>query len=102
LLGIGPDGHVASLFPNDHAALTERIRRVVGVPRANVAPFVPRVSLTLPGLASTHEMLFLVAGPDKQAILQQILSGADLPASHAHAADGETLWLIDRAARPLN
>jgi len=102
LLGVGPDGHVASLFPNDAAALTERTRQVVGVPRANVAPFVPRVSLTLPSLASTHEMLFLVAGHDKQAILQQLLSGADLPASRARAADGETLWLIDQAARPLN
>ncbi|MEW6643961.1 MAG: 6-phosphogluconolactonase [Pseudomonadota bacterium] len=102
LLGVGSDGHVASLFPNDDAALTERARRVVGIAQANVAPFVPRVSLTLAGLASTCEMLFLVSGPDKRAILQQILSGADLPATHARAADGETLWLIDRAAKPLN
>lgn len=102
LLGVGPDGHVASLFPTDAAALAEQTRRVVAVPRANVPPFVPRVSLTLASLASTHEMLFLVSGSDKQPILQQIFSGADLPATRARAADGETLWLIDRPATPAN
>ncbi len=50
LLGIGPDGHTASLFP-DQATLSERSRLVVGVPEAGLEPFVPRVSLTLPALA---------------------------------------------------
>ncbi|MBR1218315.1 6-phosphogluconolactonase [Bradyrhizobium sp. U87765 SZCCT0131] len=102
LLGIGPDGHVASLFPNDAAALAERRKWVVGVPRANVSPFVPRVSLTFTSLASTSEMLFVVAGHDKQAVLQRLIAGADLPAAHARASDGETVWLIDEAARPAN
>ena len=61
LMGVGPDGHTASLFPGD-PALDETARWVVGVPKANVEPFVPRVTLTLPTLASCREMLFEVAG----------------------------------------
>lgn len=67
LMGAGPDGHTASLFPG-YPALEETQRWVVGVPKANVAPFVPRVSLTLPALASCREMLFEIAGHDKQPI----------------------------------
>ena len=50
LLGIGPDGHTASLFP-DQPTLSERSRLVVGVPEAGLEPFVPRVTLTFPALA---------------------------------------------------
>ncbi|MGL5167049.1 MAG: 6-phosphogluconolactonase [Afipia sp.] len=99
LMGIGPDGHTASLFPG-FPELTEHRKSVVGVPRANVAPFVPRVSLTLPCLASTREMLFLVSGRDKKDILGQALAGGDLPATRAQSAHGETIWLIDEAAAP--
>lgn len=95
LMGLGSDGHTASLFPNS-AALEEQQRWVVGVERAGLAPFVPRVTLTLPTLASTHEMLFLVSGEDKREILIRVLSGQDLPASRAHA-DGDLVWLINRA-----
>ncbi|WP_315838124.1 6-phosphogluconolactonase [Bradyrhizobium prioriisuperbiae] len=99
LLGVGPDGHTASLFPNA-AALKEHSRSVVGVAHANVAPFVPRVSLTLPCLAQTREMLFLAAGHDKQEILRRMFAGEDLPAGHARAAGGNTLWMLDQAAAP--
>jgi 6-phosphogluconolactonase len=101
LLGVGPDGHVASLFPNG-TAVRERDRWVVGVAHANVAPFVPRVSLTLPCLAQTREMLFLVAGADKQTILHRVFAGEDLPAGHARASDGDTIWMLDQAAVPAN
>jgi 6-phosphogluconolactonase len=100
LMGVGPDGHTASLFP-DYPALGETRRWVVGVPKANVEPFVPRVTLTLPALNSSREMLFEVAGPEKRAILTRVLDGENLPAGHAHST-GETTWLVDRAALPEN
>lgn len=98
LMGAGPDGHTASLFPN-YPAIEETRRWVVGVPKANVAPFVPRVSLTLPALASCHEMLFEIAGHDKQPILTRLLNGENLPALRARS-NGETVWLVDQAALP--
>jgi 6-phosphogluconolactonase len=100
LMGVGPDGHTASLFPG-YSALAETERWVVGVPEPHVEPFVPRVTLTLPALASCHEMLFEVAGADKRAILTRVLAGEDLPANRAHST-GMTTWLVDRAALPEN
>jgi 6-phosphogluconolactonase len=96
LMGVGPDGHTASLFPND-PALEETERWAVGVPRAHVEPFVARVTLTLPALGSCREMLFEVSGSDKRAILTRVLDGEDLPANRAISA-GETIWLVDKAA----
>jgi 6-phosphogluconolactonase len=98
LMGVGPDGHTASLFPGD-PALAETSRWVVGVPTANVEPFVPRVTLTLPALASSREMLFQIAGASKRAILTRLLANENLPANCARSA-GETIWLADRAALP--
>jgi len=96
LMGLGVDGHTASLFP--HApALDEKERWVVDVEKAGLEPFVPRVTLTFPLLASTREMLFLVSGRDKSEILGRVLSGEDLPASRARS-NGDLVWLVDRAA----
>ena len=64
LLGIGPDGHCASLFP-DQASLNERSRSVVGVEEAGLEPFVPRVSMTLPRLANAKQIVFLATGESK-------------------------------------
>ncbi len=100
LMGVGPDGHTASLFPGD-GALDETARWVVGIPRANVEPFVPRITLTLPTLASCREMLFEVAGADKRAILTRLFAAENLPANRARST-GETVWLVDRAAIPEN
>jgi len=96
LMGVGPDGHTASLFPDD-PALQETRRWVVGVARAHVEPFVPRVTLTLPALASCREMLFEVAGPDKRAIMARLLADENLPANRARAT-GNTVFLVDQAA----
>jgi 6-phosphogluconolactonase len=98
LMGVGSDGHTASLFPG-HAQVDETARWVVGVPEAGLDPFVPRVTLTLATLASTREMLFLVSGASKRDILARVLAGEDLPAAHARA-EGELVWLADRDAAP--
>lgn len=98
LMGVGPDGHTASLFPL-YPAIDETERWVVGVPEAHVEPFVPRVTLTLPALGSCREMLFEVAGPDKRAVLTRVLAGENLPANQAHSTE-ETVWLVDQAALP--
>jgi 6-phosphogluconolactonase len=98
-MGAGPDGHTASLFPGD-PALDERERWVVGVRSANVEPFVPRVTLTLPALSSCREMLFEVAGLEKRAILTRLFNGENLPANRARSIGGQTVWLVDKAACP--
>ena len=100
LMGVGPDGHTASLFPL-YPAVAETERWVVGVPKAHVEPFVPRVTLTLPALGSCREMLFEVSGADKRAILTRVLAGENLPANQARSI-GETIWLVDQAALPEN
>jgi 6-phosphogluconolactonase len=98
LMGLGPDGHTASLFPHS-PMLEEKQRWVVGVPKAGMEPFVPRVTLTFPALASTREMLFLVDSADKRSILGRVLDGEDLPAHRAHA-QGDLVWLMIAAAVP--
>ncbi len=95
LLGVGPDGHVASLFPGQQH--DDGDRWAIGVPKANVQPFVPRVSLTFSALASCRQMLFLVSGPEKREIFARVQRGDDLPATHMHS-NVLTTWLVDRAA----
>jgi len=97
LLGVGPDGHTASMFPG-YPALSETKRWVTGVPQAHVEPFVPRVTLTLPPLASCREMLFEVAGASKRAILDKLSKDESLPANQARSIAGESILLVDRAA----
>jgi 6-phosphogluconolactonase len=99
LLGLGPDGHVASLFPN-FATLNVIDRTVVGS-EAGHEPFVDRITLTLPRLCDTRELLFLVAGEDKAEAIKRAFAGTpsqETPGSLARSADGATRAILDRAA----
>ncbi|MCJ2112771.1 6-phosphogluconolactonase [Methylobacterium sp. HMF5984] len=96
LLGLGEDGHTASLFPGK-PALSETARLVAPVPEAGLAPFVPRVTLTYPALASSALVLFLVSGESKRAALRRLAAGEDLPAGRV-TSQGRIAWLLDAAA----
>jgi 6-phosphogluconolactonase len=97
LLGLGPDGHTASLFPGT-AALNENSRLVV----ANwVVQFQTyRITFTLPVLNRSACAMFLASGADKSNIVHEVLENpkADLPSQKVHPTDGRLLWLLDRAA----
>lgn len=102
LLGLGPDGHLASLFPGQET-LSERSRLVVGVPRAGLEPFVPRVSMTLPRLASARQIVFLVSGESKADAVRAAFGpdaqpDPNVPASLLPPLASEVTVLLDRAA----
>lgn len=98
LLGVGPDTHVASLFP-ELPAVRETERMVVGVRGAPKPPPV-RLSLTLPAIRAAREVWLLAAGEDKAGAVTMALSGAGELQAPAAGAYGRrrTLWLLDRAA----
>jgi 6-phosphogluconolactonase len=98
LLGVGPDTHVASLFP-EHPGVRETTRTVVGVRGAPKPPPV-RVSLTLPAIRAAREVWLLAAGEDKAEAVALALSGPGEIQAPASGAYGQhrTLWLLDRAA----
>lgn len=98
LLGVGPDTHVASLFP-EHPAVRETARTVVGVRGAPKPPPV-RISLTLPAIRAAREVWLLAAGEDKAEAVALALSGPGEIQAPASGATGQhrTLWLLDRAA----
>jgi 6-phosphogluconolactonase len=96
LLGLGEDGHTASLIPGT-SALDERHRWAVTV--VGVRP-EPRISLTYPVLDSSRHVAFLAAGGGKREILARVLAGDQaLPAARVSPV-GELTWFVDEAARP--
>jgi 6-phosphogluconolactonase len=98
LLGVGPDGHVASLFPN---APTLRRRKRVLPAEAGMEPFVDRVTLSLPTLRSAHEILFLLAGEAKAEAARRAFAeppSPETPASLVRSRHGRTTAILDRAA----
>ena len=99
LLGLGPDGHIASLFPN-FPTLDVTGRDVVGCEGGH-EPFVDRISMTLPRLCNTSELLFLVAGADKADAVARAFAAQPshaTPGSLARSAEGTTRAVLDRAA----
>jgi 6-phosphogluconolactonase len=99
LLGLGPDGHVASLYP-EQPTLDETERRVIGA-EARLQPFVDRITLTLPMLRAARAVLFLVAGADKAEAARRAFAGEPsraTPGSLVRAAEGTTTAVLDAAA----
>ena len=95
-LGMGPDGHTASLFPGDkslEAAPGELVRATEDPNGRNPHP---RLTLTLPAINSARLAVFTVAGASKSAAVAALVRGEDIPAARVHA--GHTTWLVDRAA----
>jgi 6-phosphogluconolactonase len=102
LLGIGPDGHTASMFP-DQDSLSEGSRLVAGVPQAGLEPFVPRVTLTLPGLALAGHIVFLVSGESKAEAVWRAFGPSARPDPHVPSSmvptvAGRVTVLLDAAA----
>jgi 6-phosphogluconolactonase len=99
LLGLGPDGHVASLFPNS-PGLAEAERRVIPSD-PKLEPFVERITLTPPPLRAARRVVFLVTGEDKADAVERALTGPpepSVPGSLIRADSGDTLAVLDRAA----
>jgi 6-phosphogluconolactonase len=99
LLGLGPDGHTASLFPGT-AALSETTRLVVANRVEKMKTF--RITLTLPVLNAAECVTFLVSGTDKAEVLKTVLEGdappEQYPAKMVRPAKGKLIWFLDRAA----
>jgi len=99
LLGLGPDGHVASLYP-EQPTLDETERRVVGA-EAHLEPYVDRITLTLPVLRRARAVLFLVTGENKADAAFDAFAGEPtraVPGSLVRATHGETVAVLDAAA----
>jgi 6-phosphogluconolactonase len=96
-LGLGPDGHIASLFPGT-AILKEHARWVGAV--IGVKP-EPRITLTYPALESSNQVALIVTGAAKRSVLERLLRGdPELPAAHLHPVRGTVHLFVDRAAAP--
>ena len=100
LLGLGDDGHTASLFPGS-PALSETGRRVMHVEHSQPPPpLVPRLTLTLPAINAAERAAFLVSGGSKAKILANVFSHPDkrLPAQLIRLDHGQIFWLVDQDA----
>jgi 6-phosphogluconolactonase len=97
LLGLGPDAHICSLFPGDDA-LAERERRAVGVETPGMAPLVSRITLTLPVVSSSGQIVFLVTGEDKAEAVARVFAGPRDLRAPGSLVDGDAVALLDAAA----
>ena len=101
LLGLGDDGHIASLFPG-HPTLEVADRWVVSSPPGTLPPPVDRITLTFPVLNAAREVLFIVSGASKAEAVHDILEGSPViqqrPAVGIRPAGGAVTWLLDKDA----
>lgn len=101
ILGLGDDGHTASLFPGK-PALDEEKSWVTWSPPGVLPPSVDRITLTFPVLNAARQTLFLVAGDKKAGILKEVLEDHPprdkYPAAGVNLVDGVVTWLVDAAA----
>jgi 6-phosphogluconolactonase len=99
-LGIGTDGHTASLFPGQ-SALNEMKRWVVAVKGGN--PDVKRLTLTFPVINRGKQIVFMISGKKKASVVKTVLSGiqSGLPAQLVQPLKGTLIWLLDREAASL-
>jgi 6-phosphogluconolactonase len=100
LLGMGPDGHIASLFPGK-PELEERSRMAVGVPLAGMEPQVPRITLSMPALEAAREAILLVTGEGKASMAARVFGPSperSLPAAAIDLRYGSLTVLLDEAA----
>jgi 6-phosphogluconolactonase len=97
LVGLGPDAHICSLFPGDDA-LGARERRVVGVETPGMAPLVARITLTLPVVNASGQIVFLVTGEDKADAVRRVFAGPPDPDAPGSLVDGNVVALLDPAA----
>lgn len=99
-LGLGPDGHTASLFPNSTALDADPGQLVALNEDPSGRNPHPRMTLTLSGIARCRLVIFTVAGPSKREALRGVMDGADLPASRVTA--DRVIWLVDREAAAVD
>ena len=97
-LGVGSDGHTASLFPGSPALDADPGRLVVMNEDPAGRNRYRRMTLTLSGIARARLALFTVSGPEKQEAMQRIADGENLPAARVRA--DRVVWLVDPAAAP--
>jgi len=97
-LGMGPDGHTASLFPNSPALDADPGQLVMLTEDPSGLNPHKRMTLTYAGVARARLVIFTVAGEAKRTCMQAVVDGADLPAARVKAE--RILWLVDRAAAP--
>jgi len=100
LLGMGPDGHIASLFPGK-PEVEERSRLAVAVPLAGMDPQVPRISLSLPALGAAREAILLITGENKADTVARVFGPSpdrSLPAAQVELRYGTLTVLLDEAA----